>query len=170
MLQELGDAYGEVLSDHYRLLREAWLVHGGVEVDTEGDAFFVAFAAPGQAVRAAAAAQRALAAHQWRDGLEVRVRMGVHTGSPRVRGTDYWGIDVHYAARLCAAAHGGQVLVSESTAALVDLELEDLGKHAVKDFPSARRIAIKDRQLWKHQARLPEWTRRTALHVVAASA
>jgi len=140
LLQELGDAYGEVLSDHYRLLREAWLVHGGVEVDTEGDAFFVAFAAPGQAVRAAAAAQRALAAHQWRDGLEVRVRMGVHTGSPRVRGTDYWGIDVHYAARLCAAAHGGQVLVSESTAALVDLELEDLGKHAVKDFPSARRI------------------------------
>jgi class 3 adenylate cyclase len=140
LLQELGDAYGEVLSDHYRLLREAWLVHGGVEVDTEGDAFFVAFAAPGQAVRAAVAAQRALAAHQWRDGLEVRVRMGVHTGSPRVRGTDYWGIDVHYAARLCAAAHGGQVLVSESTAALVDLELEDLGKHAVKDFPSARRI------------------------------
>lgn len=140
LLQELGDLYGDVLSDPHRLLREAWLVHDGVEVDTEGDAFFVAFADPGQAVRAAVAAQRGLAAHECPDTLEIRVRMGVHTGSPRVRGRDYWGIDVHYAARLCAAAHGGQVLVSESTATLVDLELEDLGKHAVKDFPSARRI------------------------------
>jgi predicted ATPase/class 3 adenylate cyclase len=140
LLHELGDAYGEVLSDHHRLLRAVWLGHGGVEVGTEGDAFFVAFADPEQAVRAAVAAQRALAAHEWRDGFEVRVRMGVHTGSPRVRGQDYWGIDVHYAARLCAAAHGGQVLLSESTASLVDLEVEDLGRHAVKDFPSARRI------------------------------
>lgn len=134
LLRELGDAYGEVLADHHRLLREVWLGHGGVEIGTGGDAFFVAFPDPEQAVRAAVAAQRALRAHEWRDDFEVRVRIGLHTGSPRVRGKDYWGIDVHYAARLCAAAHGGQVLLSESTASLVDLEAEDLGRHALKDF------------------------------------
>lgn len=140
LLQTLGEAYGRVLGDHHRLLREVWLVHDGVEVDTEGDAFFVAFADPGQAVRAAVSAQRSLGAHEWPDGGDLRVRMGVHTGSPRVRDGNYWGIDVHYAARLCAAAHGGQVLVSESTAGLVDIALENLGEHALRDFPAARRI------------------------------
>ena len=140
LLQTLGEAYGLVLGDHHRLLREVWLVHDGVEVATEGDAFFVAFADPGQAVRAAVSAQRSLGAHEWPDGGELRVRMGVHTGSPRVRDRNYWGIDVHYAARLCAAANGGQVLVSESTAGLVDVALEDLGEHALRDFPAARRI------------------------------
>src|ERR1700733_12386068 len=140
LLRELGDDYGGVLADHHRLLREAWKAHDGVEVSTEGDAFFVAFALPGDAVGAAIAGQRALHAHAWPHGREVRVRMGVHTGSPRLRGAEYWGIDVHYAARLCAAAHGGQVLLSEPTVSLVDVPVEDLGEHALKDFPSARRI------------------------------
>jgi len=140
LLHALGEAYGQVLGEHHRLLREVWPAHDGVEVDTEGDAFFVAFADPDQAVQAAIAAQRALEAHVWPDGARLRVRMGVHSGSPRVRDGEYWGIDVHYAARLCAAAHGGQVLVSESTAGLVDVVLDDLGEHALKDFPAARRI------------------------------
>ena len=140
LLRELGEGYVEVLSDHHRLLREAWSAHGGVEMGTEGDAFFVVFADPGDAVRAALSAQRVLDSYPWPEGGQVRVRMGVHTGTPRLRDGEYWGIDVHYAARLCAAAHGGQVLVSESTAALVDLDVEDLGEHALKDFPSPRRI------------------------------
>lgn len=140
LLQALGEAYGEVLAGHHRLLREVWPAHGGVEVDTVGDAVFVAFADPTQALGAAGAAQSALSAHTWPPGGEVRVRMGVHTGSPRVRDRNYWGIDVHYAAQLCSAAHGGQVLVSESTAGLVDAALEDLGEHALKNFPSPRRL------------------------------
>jgi class 3 adenylate cyclase len=140
LLRALGEVYEEVLGDHHRLLRNAWSQHGGVEVHADGDAFLVAFPDPGQAVEAAIAGQCALRANAWPGGCELRVRMGVHTGSPRVRDEDYWGVDVHYAARLCAAASGGQVLLSESTAALVDFALEDLGKHAVKDFPSSRRI------------------------------
>jgi class 3 adenylate cyclase/DNA-binding CsgD family transcriptional regulator len=140
LLQQLGDAFGVVLAEHHRLLRRVWEDHGGVEVNTDGDAFFVAFDDPGAAVRAAAAAQRALAVSEWPPGVEVRVRMGVHTGTPKLRDGDYWGIDVHYAARLCAAANGGQVLVSASTAGLVEAEVEDLGEHALKDFPSPRRV------------------------------
>ncbi len=118
-----------------------WDEFGGVEVNTEGDSFFMAFSEAAAAVDAATAAQRVLAQQVWPDGHEVRVRLGVHTGSPRVRGRDYWGIDVHYAARLCSAANGGQVLVSEATAALVDAhQLEDLGEHALKDFPAPRRV------------------------------
>jgi predicted ATPase/class 3 adenylate cyclase len=140
LLHELGDVYGEVLADHRRLLREVWRTHGGVEVGTEGDAFFVAFADPGAAVGAATDAQRALAGHEWPRGGTVRVRMGVHTGRPKLRGGQYWGIDVHYAARVCAAANGGQVLLSESTAVLADVGVEDLGQHALKDFPAPRRL------------------------------
>jgi class 3 adenylate cyclase len=140
LLRELGEAFEEVLGEHDRLLRTVWSEHGGVEVRNEGDAFFVAFGDPARAVEAATAAQRALGEQPWPEGSELRVRMGVHTGSPRVRDDDYWGVDVHYAARLGAAANGGQVLLSESTAALVDVAVEDLGEHALKDFPSARRI------------------------------
>lgn len=140
LLQDLGDAYGEVLGEHRRLLRGVWGEHGGVEVSTEGDAFFVAFADPVAAVSAAVAAQHALGAHAWPDSGGVRVRMGVHTGSPKVRDGTYWGIDVHYAARLCAAANGGQVLLSSSTAVLVEVDAEDLGQHALKDFPAPRRL------------------------------
>jgi predicted ATPase/class 3 adenylate cyclase len=141
LLQTLGDRYGELLAEHHRLLREVWVSHRGVEIDTEGDAFFVAFAVPSDAVRAAAAAQAALAAHPWPAGTRCRVRMGLHTGEPRLRDGTYWGIDVHYAARLAAAAHGGQVLLSAATRALViEAPVEDLGEHALKDFPAARHI------------------------------
>ncbi len=140
LVRELGEGYGGLLADHHRLLRAVWVGHEGVEFGVAGDAFFVAFRDPGEAVRAAVAGQKVLAGHEWPAGGQVRVRMGLHTGTPRVRDGDYWGVDVHYAARLCAAAHGGQVLVSESTAALVDVELEDLGHHALRDFPSARRV------------------------------
>ena len=141
LLHELGDDYGRVLADHDRVLREVWARHGGVEVDTEGDAFFVAFASPRAAVAAVSAAQAALAGHDWSHGRPVRVRMGVHSGEPQVREGTYWGIDVHYAARLCSAAHGGQVLLSASTRALVgDADVDDLGEHALKDFPAARSV------------------------------
>lgn len=140
LLRELGESFEEVLGEHDRALRTVWSEYGGVEVRHEGDAFFVAFADPARAVEAATAAQRALWEQASPAGSELRVRMGVHTGSPGVRDDDYWGVDVHYAARLCAAANGGQVLLSESTAALVDVAVEDLGEQALKDFPSARRI------------------------------
>src|ERR1017187_5163683 len=84
LLHELDEGYGEVLADHHRLLRAAWLAHSGVEGSTEGDAFFVAFADAGDAVRAALAGQRALNAHAWPEGESVRVRMGMHTGAPAV--------------------------------------------------------------------------------------
>jgi predicted ATPase/class 3 adenylate cyclase len=141
LAHELGDGWGDVLSEHYRILREVWAVHGGVEVDVEGDAFFVVFRYAGSAVAAAAAAQIALAGHRWPPGGEPRVRIGLHTGAPRVRDGNYWGVDVHYAARLGAAAHGGQVLISAATRALVaDAPVEDLGEHAVKDFPASRHL------------------------------
>src|SRR5205085_6207065 len=110
LLHEIGETYGDVLEEHHRILREAWAAHGGLEVHADGDAFLVVFGEARNAVRAAAAAQGALASHSWPHRREVRVRMGIHTGNAQVRHDDYWGIDVHYAARLCAAAHGGQVL------------------------------------------------------------
>lgn len=138
LLTELGDAYGGVLAEHHRLLRRVWSRKGGVEVSTEGDSFFVAFPDPVAAVEAATEAQRVLAGHDWGQGVTLKVRMGLHTGRPRVRDGEYWGLDVHYAARLAAAANGGQVLVSESTAGLVEAELEYLGEHRLKDFAVPR--------------------------------
>ena len=141
LLDALGDDYGTLLADHHRLLRATWVEHGGVEVDTEGDAFFVAFADAAAAVAAAVDAQRRLAEHDWPGGERVRVRMGVHTGTPRIQNGTYWGADVHYAARLASAAHGGQVLVSASTRALIGAKpVEPLGEHALKDFTAPREI------------------------------
>jgi predicted ATPase/class 3 adenylate cyclase len=140
LLSRLGERYGEVLYTHRRLLREVWAEHDGLELSTEGDAFLVVFVEPVQALLAAAKAQRVLAAQRWPEGESVRVRMGVHTGVPRVRDGEYWGIDIHYVVRLCTAANGGQVLVSAATASLVSAELEDLGEHALKDFPTPRRV------------------------------
>jgi predicted ATPase len=130
LLHELGaERYAEALAKHRRVLRQAFAANGGVEVDTQGDAFFVAFpTAPG----ALAAAQEALA------GLSegpIRVRMGLHTGTPHLTEEGYVGGDVHRAARIAAAGHGGQVLVSASTASLLDADgLSDLGEHRLKDF------------------------------------
>ena len=132
--------YGEVLGEHQRLLRAAFDEHGGREVHTEGDAFFVAFARAGDAIAAAVSAQRSLASQRWPEGVGVRVRIGVHTGEAEVRDEDYVGLDVHRAARICAAGHGGQVLISSSTRELVvdelpgDVALRDLGEHRLKDL------------------------------------
>ena len=115
LLRELGDDYAGVLADHRRLLREAFAQHGGVEVDTQGDSFFVAFADADAALAAAASSQTALARHPWSNGAAVRVRMGLHTGEPLVADGHYVGLDVHRGARIAAAAHGGQALVSERT-------------------------------------------------------
>src|SRR5438874_2652416 len=131
LLHEIGDLYGRVLADHHSVLRRVWAAHDGLEVHADGDAFLVVFAEAGAAVKATAAAQDALASHAWPHGRELRVRMGVHSGEARVRDDDYWGIDVHYAARLCSAAHGGQVLLSAASRALAgDTAAEDLGEHA----------------------------------------
>jgi len=145
LLRALGERYADVLTDHRRLLRASFLRHGGVEVDTQGDSFFVAFSDPRDALSAAEEGQRALMAHGWPDG-ELRVRMGVHTGDPLVTDGSYVGIDVHRGARIAAAAHGGQVIVSERTMELVSVNgaplfrLRDLGQHHLKDLPAPERI------------------------------
>jgi class 3 adenylate cyclase len=129
LLQELGaEEYAAALEEHRRLLREAVAAHGGVEVDTQGDAFFVAFPSASGAVAAAAAATAALAQGR------IRVRIGLHTGSPHRTSEGYVGADVHLGARIAAAGHGGQVLLSRATRELVDGELTDLGEHRLKDF------------------------------------
>src|SRR3989475_5008207 len=134
LLHELGDHYGEALHEHRRRLRGAFADHEGVEVDTQGDAFFVAFARASNAVAAAADGQRALA-----DG-RIRVRMGLHTGEPRLTEEGYVGIDVHKGARIAAVGHGGQVLLSQTTRALVDADVRDLGVHRLKDLSAPERI------------------------------
>ena len=136
LLERLGvERFAEALGLHRRLLREAFARHGGYEVDEEGDAFLVAFQAAGQAVAAAGEAQQGLASAEWPDQGGLRVRMGVHTGEPLPVPPKYVGMDVHRAARIMAAAHGGQVLVSEATAALLDgVALRDLGPQRLKDM------------------------------------
>src|ERR671933_2210414 len=134
LLHELGDRYAEVLAKHRRGLREAFARHGGVEVDTQGDAFFVAFGRASDALAAARDAQSALIG-------PIRVRIGVHTGEPVVTDEGYIGIDVHRAARIAAVGHGGQILVSQSTRELVGgNSLRDLGEHRLKDLTAPERI------------------------------
>jgi predicted ATPase len=129
LLHELGaEAYARTLAEHRRLLREAFVRHGGVEVDTQGDAFFVAFSSASGALTAAEEGRRALAAGR------IRVRMGLHTGTPFVGAEGYVGSDVHLGARIAAAGHGGQVLISKATRDLVGDGLVDLGEHRLKDF------------------------------------
>jgi predicted ATPase/class 3 adenylate cyclase/Tfp pilus assembly protein PilF len=136
LLHELGpDEYAEALAEHRRILRGAFGAHGGVEVDTQGDAFFVAFPTAPRALEAAAEALAGLAPGP------IRVRIGVHTGTPHVAEEGYVGADVHRAARIAACGHGGQVLVSAATASLLDQEgLRDLGEHRLKDLSAPERI------------------------------
>jgi predicted ATPase/class 3 adenylate cyclase len=136
LLERLGTArYGEALELHRRLLREAFGRHAGFEVDCEGDAFFVAFASAQEAVAAATEAQRALASADWFEEGEIRVRMGVHTGEPVAAPPKYLGLDVHKAARIMAAAHGGQVLLSDATRrSAPGAEVVSLGEHRLKDL------------------------------------
>jgi class 3 adenylate cyclase len=144
LLQELGDGYSEVVRDHRRLLREQFGQKGGTEVDTQGDAFFYSFSRARDAVAGAVAAQRSLLKHDWPDGAEVRVRMGLHTGEPSVGEEGYLGLDVVRAARICSAGHGGQILLSETTRALLGNDLPDgvtvvdLGRQDLKDVQHER--------------------------------
>jgi len=140
LLQELGDeAYGRVSGDHRRLVRETFGARGGTEIDTQGDAFFFSFTRARDAVAAAVDAQRALRDHEWPEGREVSVRMGVHTGEPHMGDEGYLGLDVVRAARISAAGHGGQILISETTRALLGNQLpegvavHDLGQQHLKD-------------------------------------
>jgi predicted ATPase len=135
LLHGLGaDGYAEALADHRRVIREACARHDGVEVDTQGDAFFVAFPTAPGALAAAAEATEALASGP------IQVRMGLHTGTPLLTDEGYVGGDVHRAARIAAAGHGGQVLVSSSTAQLIELALTDLGAHRFKDLGAPERV------------------------------
>jgi predicted ATPase/class 3 adenylate cyclase len=146
LLQDLGDRYGAVRDEHAAILRRAIRDGGGVEVSTQGDSFFAAFASPVGAVRAAVAAQRGLAGHRWPGGFPVRVRMGLHTGEGALGGDNYSGIDVNRAARVAAAASGGQVIVSDATRVLVEHEvpagvsLRDLGVHRLRDLNLPMRL------------------------------
>jgi predicted ATPase/class 3 adenylate cyclase len=136
LLHEHGDAYADLLAEHRLALRAAVEANGGVEVDTQGDAFFVAFPSAGQAAAAAEAAQEALA------GGPIRVRMGLHTGEPVVTAEGYVGLDVHRGARICSAAHGGQVVLSARTRELLPTggAVRDLGFHRLKDFSREQQL------------------------------
>ncbi|MDQ3691499.1 MAG: adenylate/guanylate cyclase domain-containing protein [Chloroflexota bacterium] len=140
LLQALGDRYAAVLDDHYRILIDACTAAGGLQVSTEGDATFFAFAEAPAALRAAIGAQRSLESHPWPSDATVRVRMGIHTGEGRKMGSTYVGLDVHRVARIAGAGHGGQILVSAATRALAvrslpeGAELQDLGQHHLKDL------------------------------------
>jgi predicted ATPase/class 3 adenylate cyclase len=146
LLQRLGEGYRAVQDRHADLLRTAARAERGHEVRTEGDSFFFTFASPAGAVRAAVTAQRALHGEEWPHGDGLRVRMGLHTGEGVAGGDDYLGMDVNRAARIAAAGHGGQVLVSDSTRALVEqslpegVTLRDLGRHRLKDLDHPERL------------------------------
>ena len=140
LLEQLGDSYAEALADHRRVLRSAFAEYGGAEVDTQGDAFFIAFARARDAVAAAAAGQRALASGP------VHVRMGIHTGEPMRTNEGYVGMDIHRGARIAASGHGGQVLLSQTARELIqddlpeEFALRDLGEHRLKDLSRPQRI------------------------------
>jgi DNA-binding NarL/FixJ family response regulator/class 3 adenylate cyclase len=148
LLRKLRDGYSAVMGEHEELMRAAWAEASGRELDADGDSFFVAFRRPREAVDAAVAAQRALDAHSWPDGVELRARIGIHTGEASLVGDQYVGLAVHRAARICDAGHGGQILLSETTRSLLEdeeqedehLEVRDLGPQVLKDFDRPVRI------------------------------
>ncbi len=147
VIQDVGDArYAQVLADHRRLLLEAFQTSQGYVIETQGDAFLVAFPRARDAIQAAVAGQRALAAHAWPDGAALRVRMGLHTGEPAQGRDGYVGIDLHRAARICAAAYGGQILASETTRDLAgddprqSIGFRELGEHRLKDLALPHRL------------------------------
>ena len=140
LAKRLRDRYGEVLEQHQLLVRAAFAAHGGHEIDTQGDSFFFAFARARDAVLAVVEAQRVLTGHEWPEGGEVRVRMGLHTGEPAVGEQRYTGFGVHRAARISAVGHGGQVLLSNATRELIEddlpekVSIRDLGTYQLKDI------------------------------------
>jgi class 3 adenylate cyclase len=147
LVKALRDRYWQILAEHRRLVRAAVAVYAGYEVDAQGDSFFVTFADAKQAVLCALEIQRALAGHQWPAGTPVRVRIGIHTGHAVPAEGAYTGLAVHRAARICAAARGGQVLLSQATQTIVEDEEEelgftlvDLGEHRLKDLDRPVRL------------------------------
>jgi len=146
LLQQIGAAYSSVLEDQRRLAQGTFERYGGRLVDTAGDGLFVVFDGARDALSATVEAQRALTAHHWPEGAVVRVRMGLHTGEPVASGTGYVGLDVHRAARISAAAHGGQIVLSEATRQLIaddlpeGVSLVDLGEHRLKDLQRLERL------------------------------
>jgi class 3 adenylate cyclase len=147
LLRRLGDdTFASIRGVHRRLLREAVKAHGGMEIETSGDGFFIAFESARNAVAAAADAQIALAAFEWPTEGQVRVRMGLHTAEPHLSDEGYVGVGVHRAARICEAARGGQILISNATAGIIDdtdlsdVEVVDLGEHELKGLPHAQRL------------------------------
>lgn len=147
LLKRLGSSgYGEILSVHRRLIRDAFTAHGGVEIDTQGDAFFFAFPRARDAIAAAASTQRDHAAHEWPPGAAVRTRIGLHTGEPTISDEGYLGLDVVRAARLCGVCDGGHVLLSETTRALVASSLPNgvsvfpVGERHLKDIDEPERV------------------------------
>jgi class 3 adenylate cyclase len=146
LLTRLGDAYAELIADHRRIVRKTFAKHDGVEIDMQGDSFFFAFARARDAVQAAVEAQRGHVEHEWPGREAVRVRMGLHTGEPAVGDEGYLGVDVVRAARLCAAARGGHVLLSEATRALLGSSLPDgvsvhpLGERQLKGIDEPERV------------------------------
>ncbi len=153
LMRELGDGYGEVLDEHRRILREHFVGAGGREIDTQGDAFFFSFTRAREAVRGAVAAQRALGDHEWTNGADVRVRMGLHTGEPAIGSEGYHGVDVVRAARICAAGRGGEILISETTRALIGndppdgVQIVDVGAQELKGLEEERlfQVSLADR-------------------------
>ncbi|MEX1170802.1 MAG: adenylate/guanylate cyclase domain-containing protein, partial [Chloroflexota bacterium] len=146
--QQIGTArYAALRERHREILRATFLVHGGAEQSTEGDSFFVVFGSAREAVAAAIEAQRALAAEPWPEDAPIRVRMGLHTGEAGVAGGSLVGLDINRAARIAAVAHGGQIIVSDATRALVaahlapDTRLRDLGNFTLKDLPAPEMLA-----------------------------
>ena len=146
LLHSLGDEYALALADQRLILRLAFEEYNGCEIDTQGDSFFVAFNRADDAIQAVVAAQRSLASHTWPQAASLRVRMALHTGEPKIGPTGYVGLDVHRAARICSAGHGGQVLLSAATRLLVEqalppeLSLRDLGEHSLKDLQAPEHI------------------------------
>ena len=146
LLHQAGAAFAGLIEQHNSLIGDAISSHGGVLVSTEGDSHFAVFVAASDAVAAAAQAQRSLHSHAWPENSVVRARMGLHTGLGTLGGSNYLGLDVHRAARIAAAAHGGQVVLSEATAVLAErslpanTSLRDLGKHRLKDLSSPETI------------------------------
>jgi len=146
LLEQLGDGYATLLNDHHRIVGAAMEAHGGLRVDAAGDGLFFSVPTANGALAACIQAQRAVADHQWPEGVGVSVRMGLHTGEPLSAETGYVGIDVHRAARICAAGHGGQILVSASARSLIGttlpdgVSLRDLGEHRLKDLVTPERL------------------------------
>jgi DNA-binding NarL/FixJ family response regulator/class 3 adenylate cyclase len=141
LVRDLGDAYVGVIADHRRLVREVLRQRDGYEVDCRGDEFLLAFQKPTDAVEAAVAIQRSHNSHTWPGDRPVRVRIGIHTGTPAIEDDDYVGLDVHWVARLSAAGHGGQVLLSQASVEILPaVEVKDLGEHELRGLGSRERI------------------------------